>query len=76
MTVGVWQAILQRLEAQAQHVGINKEFPEFGAGIVKRAIQAGYGDEDVAALIKVLRSAWYQGVSSCYPLLRMTAMGR
>lgn len=54
-TVRVWQAVLQRLHEQAQLAGINKEFPEFGAGIVERAMTTGYGDEDVAALIKVLR---------------------
>jgi hypothetical protein len=54
-TVRVWQAVLQRLQEQAQLAGINKEFPEFGAGIVERAMTKGYGDEDVAALIKVLR---------------------
>ena len=54
-TVRVWQAVLQRLQEQAQLAGINKEFPEFGAGIVERAMTTGYGDEDVAALIKVLR---------------------
>jgi 3-hydroxyisobutyrate dehydrogenase-like beta-hydroxyacid dehydrogenase len=54
-TVRVWQAVLQRLQEQAQLARINKEFPEFGAGIVERAMTAGYGDEDVAALIKILR---------------------
>lgn len=56
-TVRVWQGVLRRLQGQAQLVRINREFLEFGAGIVERAITAGHGDEDVAALIKVFRDA-------------------
>lgn len=56
-TVRVWQGVLRRLQGQAELTGINKEFPKFGAGIVERAVTAGLGDEDIAALIKVLRDA-------------------
>ena len=56
-TVRVWQGALRRLQGQAQLARINKEFLEFGAGIIERAVTAGHGDEDVAALIKVLRNA-------------------
>lgn len=56
-TVRVWQGVLRRLQGQAQLARINKEFPQFGARIVERAITAGHGDEDVAALIKVFRDA-------------------
>lgn len=55
-TLGVWDAALQRIRRQAQDAGINNEIPEFVSGVFKRAIAAGYGKEDVAALIKVLRS--------------------
>ena len=55
VTVRVWDVVLQRIKRQAQDAKINKEFPEFASGIVKRAITAGYIEEDVAALIKVLR---------------------
>jgi 3-hydroxyisobutyrate dehydrogenase-like beta-hydroxyacid dehydrogenase len=40
---------------QAQEAGINSEFPEFGLGLFRKAMDAGYGEEEVAALIKVLR---------------------
>jgi 3-hydroxyisobutyrate dehydrogenase-like beta-hydroxyacid dehydrogenase len=40
---------------QAREAGINSEFPTFGLGLFKKAIAAGYGEEEVAALIKVLR---------------------
>ena len=56
VTVRAWNAILQRLQRQAQDSEINSEFPEFAAGILERAIVGGYGEEDVAALVKVLRA--------------------
>jgi 3-hydroxyisobutyrate dehydrogenase-like beta-hydroxyacid dehydrogenase len=40
---------------QAREAGINSEFPEFGVGLFRKAMQQGYGEEEVAALIKVLR---------------------
>jgi 3-hydroxyisobutyrate dehydrogenase-like beta-hydroxyacid dehydrogenase len=54
VTVRVWQAILERIQNQADEAGINNDFPEFGAGIIKKAIMAGYAEEDVSALFKVL----------------------
>ena len=55
VTVRVWKAVMQRLKNQAHDAGINNEFPEFAAGILKKAVMAGYGEEDVAALVKVWR---------------------
>ncbi len=40
---------------QAQETGINSEFPTFGLGLFRKAMAAGYGEEEVAAVIKVLR---------------------
>jgi hypothetical protein len=34
---------------------INREFPELMNGIVQRGVAAGLGDEQLTALIKVLR---------------------
>lgn len=45
----------ERLVKTAQAAQINTEFPTFAAGLFKRAMAAGYGDEEAAALIKVLR---------------------
>ena len=53
VTVNVWQAILERIKNQADDTGINNDFPEFGAGIIKKGIMAGYAEEDVSALFKV-----------------------
>ena len=45
----------ERLAQAAREGGINAEFPAFAAGIFKRAAATGYENEEVAALIKVLR---------------------
>lgn len=45
----------ERLAQAAREGGINSEFPTFASGLFKRAMAAGYGGEEVAALIKVLR---------------------
>lgn len=54
-TVEVWEAASRRFKEQAKDAGIGSEFPDFVANIIRRAMQAGYGAEDVAALVKVLR---------------------
>jgi 3-hydroxyisobutyrate dehydrogenase-like beta-hydroxyacid dehydrogenase len=46
---------LQLLVQQAKEAGINSELPEFAAGLFKRTMDAGYGLEEHAAVIKVLR---------------------
>jgi 3-hydroxyisobutyrate dehydrogenase-like beta-hydroxyacid dehydrogenase len=52
----VWDAALERVQAQANEAGINSEIPDLISSLFKRAIASGYGDEDVAAVIKVLRT--------------------
>jgi len=46
----------ERLAQAARDAQINSEFPTFAAGLFKRAMVAGYGNEEAAALIKVLRT--------------------
>ncbi len=46
---------LHLLVQQAEEAGISKELPRFAADIFQRAIDAGYGAEEHAAIIKVLR---------------------
>lgn len=55
-TLTVWDGALQRIQTQAQDSEINREVPDFISSFFKRAIAAGYGEEDVAAIIKVMRS--------------------
>jgi 3-hydroxyisobutyrate dehydrogenase-like beta-hydroxyacid dehydrogenase len=40
----------------AREARINSEFPTFGLGLFKKAVAAGHGEEEVAALIKVFRA--------------------
>ena len=46
---------LQLLVQQAKEAGISTELPVFAASLFKRAMDAGYGQEEHAAIIKVLR---------------------
>ena len=54
-TLAVWEGALRRIQQQASDAGINREIPDFASSFFARAIAAGHGDEDVAALVKVLR---------------------
>jgi 3-hydroxyisobutyrate dehydrogenase-like beta-hydroxyacid dehydrogenase len=45
-----------RIARAARESGINDEFPSFAASLFQRAEAAGHGDEEIAAMIKVLRS--------------------
>ncbi|MGE7825467.1 NAD(P)-dependent oxidoreductase [Paenibacillus sp. NPDC093718] len=40
---------------QAREAGINAEFPTFALGLFQKAVDAGYGNEELGALVKVLR---------------------
>ena len=54
-SVDVAAGATARLQGQAREAGINSEFPDLAMGVLKRAIAAGYGGQDTAAVIKVLR---------------------
>jgi 3-hydroxyisobutyrate dehydrogenase-like beta-hydroxyacid dehydrogenase len=45
----------ERIARAARERGINDEVPSFIAGLFARADKAGYGDQEIAALIKLLR---------------------
>ncbi len=45
----------ERLLKHAHEAGINADFPKYAATTLRQAIEAGLGDEDMAAFIKVLR---------------------
>jgi len=56
-SIRVWEASVRRIQAQAHNSGSSPELPDFIAGVLKRAVEAGHGDRDIAALIEVLRDA-------------------
>jgi 3-hydroxyisobutyrate dehydrogenase-like beta-hydroxyacid dehydrogenase len=41
---------------QAGESGIAKDWPEFGAKLFQKALDAGYGNEQVAAVVKIIRN--------------------
>lgn len=53
-TIGVWSEALGAIRDQAGDRGINAEIPAFLAALLDRAITAGLGGKDIAALIEVL----------------------
>ena len=53
-TLSVWKKALVSIQTQADEACINGEFPDFVAGLLKRAERAGHGDENVMALVKVM----------------------
>lgn len=55
-TLDVWDSALQRIRGQARDAGINGEVPDLISSWFRRAIAAGHGEEDVAAVIEVLRA--------------------
>lgn len=56
-SIRVWEEVVQRLQTQARDTEMNCELPDFISNIFKRAVASGIGEEDLAALIKVLRDS-------------------
>ncbi|MHC9292612.1 NAD(P)-dependent oxidoreductase [Mycobacterium sp. LTG2003] len=54
---------IAKLVAHARQAGISSEFPSFASGLFQQAIDAGHGDEEHVALIKVLRQPSSPGSS-------------
>jgi 3-hydroxyisobutyrate dehydrogenase-like beta-hydroxyacid dehydrogenase len=54
-TLDVWNKALKRILDTSKDAGIGREIPEFISAIFEKAIKTGYGGEDVAAIVKVLR---------------------
>jgi 3-hydroxyisobutyrate dehydrogenase-like beta-hydroxyacid dehydrogenase len=54
-SVRVWEGCVQLIQDHARTSGINDEVPKFVSRLFKKAIALGYGEEDVAALVKALR---------------------
>jgi len=54
-SVNMCMSTLNLLMKQAREAGITNEFPAFAHGLFKKAVDAGFGHEEVGALIKVMR---------------------
>jgi 3-hydroxyisobutyrate dehydrogenase-like beta-hydroxyacid dehydrogenase len=55
-TISVWNGAIERIREQAADAGINREVPDFIASFFQHAIRSGWGEEDIPALMKVLRA--------------------
>jgi len=54
-SVKTWEGCIKLVQDHANLRGINSEIPDFYSGLFNRAIDSGYGEEDVASIVKVLR---------------------
>lgn len=53
-SLSVWNDVVKRILAHAETTGTNSELPAFLAQIYQRGVDAGFGAEDRAALVKAL----------------------
>lgn len=51
-----WASAITRLERHAQQANIHSGFPTYASAVFRQGVDAGYGTQEVAALIKVLRA--------------------
>ena len=54
--VQVWADAMRHIQDQARETGTNSEILDFIAGHFERALSAGYGEQDLAALFKIFRT--------------------
>jgi 3-hydroxyisobutyrate dehydrogenase-like beta-hydroxyacid dehydrogenase len=54
-TLEVWDGALKRIQQQGRDANINTEFPDFVASLFKKAMSAGFGQENVMSLFKILQ---------------------
>ena len=50
-----WAGGLEFMGETTREAGASDEFPRFLSGLLRRAIEAGHGEHDIAALVEVLR---------------------
>ena len=54
-SISVYSNILDRIRDQAADKGLDTTIPQFADTLYKKGVKAGLGDEEVVALIKLLR---------------------
>ena len=54
-TLQTWGEAFNQIMKHAHRAEIDSRFPDFVSGLFDRAIKAGYGELDVAALAKILK---------------------
>jgi hypothetical protein len=56
VTVNVIADIATRFQEQAHLTGISSEIPDALSHLLQRSIDVGYGEEDTAAVVKIIRN--------------------
>ncbi len=56
-TLRIWRSALQPIQQQGRDAGINTDFPDHVGRLLEKAEESGYGEENVMAMVKVLRQA-------------------
>ena len=54
-SINVYSNILDRIRAQSKDRNLDARIAEFADGLYKEGVARGFGDEEVVALIKLLR---------------------
>ena len=54
-SVKTWEGCIKLIQDHARFRELNSEIPDFYSDLFNRAIDSGYGEEDVASIVKVLR---------------------
>jgi hypothetical protein len=54
-SVNTWEGCIKLIQDHARLGILNCEIPDFYSNLFNRAIDSGYGEEDVASIVKVLR---------------------
>ncbi len=54
-SLAVYAGVVRRVLAHAGDAGISDEIPRFVAGLIERGLDAGLGDDEIVALVKLLR---------------------
>lgn len=55
-SLGTYAGCADRIASHARDAKIDAAFPAFASGLLRKAIDAGFGKEDLSALVKVLRA--------------------
>jgi 3-hydroxyisobutyrate dehydrogenase-like beta-hydroxyacid dehydrogenase len=54
VSIKTWEGCIQLIQDHAKQNNLNSEVPDFYSQLFNRAPKSGYGEEDVAAIVKVL----------------------
>jgi len=53
-SLATWAAAVSHIRDQARAAGLDSGFPDYAHAMLQRGLKAGYGDEDIAAMIRII----------------------